>query len=144
MNILAVTVILVAAQSCWGTSDTDPYLIPDSFIQRSSEGTVVLNESVLGMPLWPAGVPDKATQATFRNFRVMDNKSHGMELFEGSHPHLSLCLITANGGTGITMHEKVGRWITPCKPVIEDCVIVQNGDQGLVGGQPVVSNSIVQ
>ncbi len=90
------------------------------------------------------GIRGTATNATVRDCRIMDNVSHGLDLYEGSNPHLTHCLITANGGTGITMHDKPGRSITYCKPVIERCVIVQNGAKSLVGGQPVVTDSIVQ
>jgi len=130
----------------------DPYYVGGTLLQGDSKTPVLtLSKNTAACTLagltiraGSTGVAGTATQGLFRNCRVMDNTSHGMELFEGSAPHLSSCLITANGGAGITMHEKAGRWITPCKPVIEDCVIVRNGDPGLVGGQPVVSNSIVQ
>jgi hypothetical protein len=75
----------------------------------------------------------------------MDNVIHGMHLSEESSPTLRHCLITGNGQTGITMIPNTrGRSVTFCKPVIQDCVIVQNADGDIVGGDPVIINSIIQ
>ena len=80
-----------------------------------------------------------AADATLRNCRIMDNVTHGIELFKGSDPHLNHCLITANGQAGIKMHTIGGTRIAlHCKPVIEDCTIVDNGQAALVGGEPVI------
>jgi hypothetical protein len=90
------------------------------------------------------GISGTATHATIRNCRFMDNISHGLELSEGSSPHLDQCLITANGQTGIAMHSAPGRRPRHCQPVIEDCVIVQNGQAALEGGEAVVVESIIE
>ena len=62
MKTLMALIIMIATCVCCSTSNTDPYLIPDTFILESSEGEVVLNDHVLGMPLWPEGVPDEVIQ----------------------------------------------------------------------------------
>jgi hypothetical protein len=67
-----------------------------------------------------------------------------MELFEVSKPTLKQCLITANGQSGIMMHQSIGRGTLHCKPIIENCVIVKNGESSLVGGEPVIVDSIVE
>ena len=53
------------------------------------------------------------------------------------------CLITANGQTGIAMHELGGRRIVYCEPVINNCIIVDNNEGSIVGGQPVIIDSII-
>jgi parallel beta-helix repeat protein len=74
----------------------------------------------------------------------MDNATHGIELSRESNPHLLNCLITGNGQTGITMLRSPGRTSLPCAPIIENCIIVQNGFENIVGGQPVIIDSIIQ
>jgi parallel beta-helix repeat protein len=84
-----------------------------------------------------------ATNAIIRNCRIMDNRTHGLELSEASCPTLRHCLITTNGQTGIIMLQSPGRNSTSCAPQIKNCVIVQNGNENIVGGQPVIIDSIV-
>lgn len=130
----------------------DSYYIGGTLIQNDfNEPVLTLSDNTadcllagLTLRAGSIGVYGTATDATFRHCRFMDNSSHGMELFDESSPYLVHCLITANGQTGITMHEKVGRDILYCKPVIENCVIVDNGGEGLVGGESVLIDSIVQ
>ena len=109
-----------------------------------SDNTAACTVAGLTLRAGSVGISGTATQATIRNCRIMDNATHGLELFAGSNPYLNHCLITANGQTGITMHELGGRRALLCEPVLENCVIVDNGTAGLVGGQPVINDSIVQ
>ncbi|MHC4532859.1 MAG: right-handed parallel beta-helix repeat-containing protein [Planctomycetota bacterium] len=90
------------------------------------------------------GIMGTATDATIRNCRIMDNATHGLELFETSSPYLVHCLITANGEIGIIMHATNDRQALNCEPVIEDCTIVDNGEAALVGGEPVIVDSLIQ
>ncbi|MCP4610572.1 MAG: hypothetical protein GY845_17825 [Planctomycetes bacterium] len=90
------------------------------------------------------GIEGTATNATVRNCRIMDNVTHGIELSQVSSPHLLGCLITANGQAGIKMHATNNRRPLHCKPVIEDCTIVDNGEAALVGGEPVIVDSMIQ
>ncbi len=90
------------------------------------------------------GVLGTATAATIRHCRIMDNATHGVELSEGSHPYLLGCLIAANGQTGMTMHPHGTRFVTHCEPTIENCTIVDNQQAGVVGGQPLVIDSLIQ
>ena len=39
-------------------ANEDPFFIPDSVILKSSEKTIIVNDQVLVMPLWPDGLPD--------------------------------------------------------------------------------------
>jgi hypothetical protein len=74
----------------------------------------------------------------------MDNLTHGMELYEGSRPHLLDCLIACNGQAGIKMHATTGRTSQLCEPIIENCYIVDNNEAGIVGGNPVIVDSVIQ
>jgi hypothetical protein len=129
----------------------DPYFAGSTIIQGDMNKPVLtLGEyawgcEIAGLTLraGSVGVVGTATNSTFRNCRIMDNLTHGMELYEASNPHLEHCLITANGQTGITMHEHVGRNIVHCEPVISNCIIVDNNEGSIVGGQPVIIDSLI-
>ncbi|MGD8787179.1 MAG: hypothetical protein PVJ60_07130, partial [Phycisphaerales bacterium] len=71
-----------------------------------------------------------------------DNTNHGLELSQASSPSLQHCLITSNGQTGITMLADSGR-NNNCKPNIENCIIVDNGQANIVGGEPIIVDSII-
>jgi hypothetical protein len=91
------------------------------------------------------GIMGTGTDAVVRHCRIMDNLTHGVELFQSSSPYLIGCLITANGQTGIKMHDiKNGRELLLCEPIIEDCYIMDNGEASIVGGEPVIVNSVIQ
>ncbi len=129
----------------------DPYHIGGTIIQgHFREPVVSLSHNTdtcqltgLTIRAGLVGVVGTATDATIRNCRIMDNVTHGVELFENSHPLLHHCLVTANGRTGITMHATAGRRVAECQPVIENCIIVGNGQASLVGGRPTLVDSLV-
>ncbi len=130
----------------------DPFYIGGTIIQ-SDYRSPILNLShnsssclLTGLTLRAGlvGITGTDTDVTLRNCRIMDNEMHGMELFEGSDPHLNHCLITSNEQSGITMHEYTHRTTIYCQPVIENCVIVQNGQTAWEGGEPTIIDSIVQ
>ncbi|MFC1762116.1 right-handed parallel beta-helix repeat-containing protein [Planctomycetota bacterium] len=135
----------------------DPYYIGGTIIQGDpNEPVITLNNNteactIAGLTLrtGSVGVSGAATNATFHNCRIMDNVNHGMDLI-GSSPLLSHCLITANGKCGIAMQVRPaspgrgGLPEIPCEPLIENCYIVDNNNLSLVGGQPVVVESLIQ
>jgi hypothetical protein len=129
----------------------DPFYAGGTIIQPGAiEPVLTLNGcsaacEIAGLTLrggW-VGVLGSGTDATLRNCRVMDNMAHGVELSKASNPHLEHCLITANGQTGITMHELGGRRTVQCEPVVSNCIIVDNNDGSIVGGQPVIIDSLL-
>jgi len=131
----------------------DPFYIGGTIIQGyPNEPVVTLGSNTeactlagLTVRAGAIGLSGTATDATIRNCRIMDNRTHGIELSRNSNPHLLHCLITANGKTGITMIANTeGRGVTFCKPTIEDCVIADNGEAGVVGGEPTIIDSIIQ
>jgi hypothetical protein len=130
----------------------DPYYVGGTIIQGWADNPVVTLEGnsdvceIAGLTLraGSVGVHGVATQAMICNCRILDNVTHGLELFDRSSPTLTGCLIADNGQTGVVMHERIGRSIQHCKPLIEDCAIVQNDIGGLEGGEPVIVDSIIQ
>ncbi len=131
----------------------DPYYVGGTIIQADVDEPVLTLTGrtgaceIAGLTLraGSVGVAGVTTDAIFRNCRIMDNVTHGMELSEGSAPHLLGCLITANGQAGIQMHTKIGgRAPLYCEPIIENCAIVDNGQAGMAGGQPVIVDSVIQ
>ncbi len=130
----------------------DPYYIGGTIFQGDpNEPVITLSHNseaciLAGLTIraGAVGIAGTATQATLRNCRLMDNLSHGLELSDSSNPYLNHCLITANGQSGIIMHDQLGpRGPIYCEPIIEDCVIVQNGEADIVGGDPNIIHSIV-
>ena len=131
----------------------DPYYIGGTIIQSDMNKPALTLEGyawgceIAGLTLraGSVGVKGTATNSTFRNCRIMDNLTHGIELFQASKPHLLGCLITGNGQAGIQMHDtRSGRWILFCEPTIENCFIVDNKEGGIVGGEPLIVDSVIQ
>ncbi|MGD8787186.1 MAG: right-handed parallel beta-helix repeat-containing protein [Phycisphaerales bacterium] len=90
-----------------------------------------------------SGIAGTSTDVTIRNCRIMDNVNHGLELARRSEPHLLNCLIAGNGQAGIMNLANPGRGSSFSAPLIENCVIVQNGSANIDGGQPIIVDSIV-
>lgn len=131
----------------------DPYYVGGTIIQADPNEPVVTLQhnspacTLAGLTLraGSVGILGMGSAATLKDCRIMDNTLHGLELSNASKLHLKHCLIAANGETGITMHAtEGGRRGARCEPLIEDCIIVDNGLTGLVGGQPVIVDSIIQ
>lgn len=129
----------------------DSYYTGSTIINGQSQGSVLtlsgtsLTCEIAGLTIrtGSVGVTGTGTNATIRNCRIMDNATHGMELFESSSPTLINCLITANEQNGIKMHPAVGRGKPPCAPIIDNCTIVDNGAAAIDGGEPVIIDSII-
>ena len=131
----------------------DPNCVDSTIIQADvNEPVLTMGEytwacEIAGLTLraGSVGVMGMATDAKFRNCRIVDNLTHGMELFQVSKPHLLNCLLTGNGQTGIKMHATTGgRMPLYCQPLIENCTIIDNGEIGIVGGKPVLVDSVIQ
>ena len=130
----------------------NPVYIGGTIIQGRIDNPVVILQSnsrdceIAGLTIraGSVGIRGTETNATICNCRIMDNVTNGMELFQSSSPLLKNCLITANGQTGIKMHPPVGRGMSPCAPTIESCIIVDNGDGAIDGGEPIIVNSTIE
>ncbi len=152
-GIYAESIVLDRNITLQSLDPNDPFYIGGTIIQGySNEPVVTLSNNTdactlagLTVRAGAIGISGTATDATLRNCRIMDNYTHGIELYRNSNPHLLHCLITANGKTGITMIANTeGRGVTFCKPTIEDCVIADNSEAGIVGGEPTIIDSIIQ
>jgi penicillin V acylase-like amidase (Ntn superfamily) len=130
----------------------NPLYVGGTIVQGDSDKPVVTltNNSpactLAGLTLraGSVGISGTAAHATIRCCRIMDHAVNGLELWNESHPHLLHCLVTGNGTAGIVMHPAGGRRSGYCRPTIEDCVIVQNGQKAIDGGEPNIIDSIVQ
>ena len=130
----------------------DPNCVNNTVIQGDmSKPVLSLNNNsevceIAGLTLraGSVGIVGTATNATLRHCRIMDNLTHGLELSRASSPYIRHCLITANGETGITMHATGGRHVKYCEPLVENCTIAHNNEAGIVGGRPVIVDSLVQ
>ncbi len=130
----------------------DPVCLGGTVVQgNADEPVLTLHENtwaceIAGLTLRTGvvGVLGTGTAATIRSCRIMDNAIHGVELSQGSRPHLIHCLIAGNGQTGVTMHPHGTRFVTHCEPTIEDCIIVDNAQAGVVGGRPHIVDSLVE
>jgi hypothetical protein len=144
INLAGKTVVLQSVDP------NDSFYIGGTIIQGYTDGPVVSlkensdNCTIAGLTIRAGsiGIKSSAANTTIRNCRIMDNVTNGLELSQGSSPHLQHCLITGNGQTGVTMLAGTSRKV--CKPVIENCIIIQNGSEDIVGGQPVTIDSIVE
>lgn len=147
-GIYTENIILDKDLTLQSVEPTNPYFIGGTIIQGNTlEPVLTLNGNTeaceiagLTLRVGSVGVFGNATNAMLHHCRLMDNVTHGVELTAAS-PTLQHCLITSNGQTGITMHKE-GR--NDCQPVIESCIIAHNGGESLVGGNPVIVNSIIQ
>ena len=76
---------------------------------------------------------------------IADHHRNGIRLIEASSPTLMNCLIQGNQEAGIDMRKEVeGRRSAPKKePFIGFCTILGNSQGALLGGTPVVTNSIL-
>lgn len=130
----------------------NPYYVGGTIIQGNTDDPVLSlsNNSVaceiagLTLRAGTIGIMGAATNATLRHCRIMDNLTHGVELSQVSSPYLLHCLIVANGKSGILMHATDGRRTKYCEPMLENCTIVDNSEGGIVGGQPVIVDSVIQ
>lgn len=152
-GIYAESIVLDQNITLQSIDPNDPFYIGGTIIQGyPNEPVITLGRNTeactlagLTVRAGAVGLSGTATDATLRNCRIMDNRTHGIELYHNSNPHLLHCLITANGTTGINMVAYTeGRGISYCKPTIENCVIVDNGEAGIMGGEPTIIDSIIQ
>jgi hypothetical protein len=128
----------------------NPFYIGSTIIQGNNDNPAVTLQDnsqaceIAGLTIRAGsiGIKGTATNAIIRNCRIMDNTNHGLELSQASSPSLQHCLITSNGQTGITMLADSGR-NNNCKPNIENCIIVDNGQANIVGGEPIIVDSII-
>jgi parallel beta-helix repeat protein len=78
------------------------------------------------------------------NCIITDNNGAGIKLHNGSNPTIANCEITCNTGAGVGMLvEERGRYIIYNNPIITNCVIAENLQQGISGGKPTIINCTI-
>ena len=76
--------------------------------------------------------------------RVVTNKGAGIELVDEAQPSIHHCLVADNGGAGIAMPPKTeGRKLLHSFPNVFNCTIVENGQEAILNGRPIIANSIL-
>jgi CubicO group peptidase (beta-lactamase class C family) len=82
--------------------------------------------------------------AEIKDCRVVTNKEAGIELLNEAQPSIRQCLVADNSGAGISMPPKTeGRKLLHSSPNIVNCTIVENGQEAILNGRPIITNSIL-
>jgi len=78
------------------------------------------------------------------NCDIQRNFSSGIHLCNESKPIIKNCRISANTGSGFDMRFRIeGRYKYFNYPDISNCIIAANGQYGLLGGNPVITNCTI-
>jgi hypothetical protein len=76
--------------------------------------------------------------------RIEDCGDTGIELHDGSNPTIMICEILSNSGAGVEMWlKKDGRVVLYNYPTMTNCVIAENGREGISGGFPTITNCTI-
>jgi hypothetical protein len=74
---------------------------------------------------------------------IVENNGAGLELVDEAQPSFQNCLVANNGGAGIAMSPKTeGRKVLHSSPNVVNCTIVDNGQEAILNGCPIIVNSI--
>lgn len=91
-----------------------------------------------------AGIELWGSNPIITDCNITGNSGAGIELYYGSNPTITNCCITANAGSGIEMLvERSGRFTIFNYPIITNCTIAGNLQNGISGGIPTITNSII-
>jgi beta propeller repeat protein/parallel beta-helix repeat protein len=78
------------------------------------------------------------------NCTITGNTSAGIYLYSAGSPTITNCSIIANGGAGFEMYpRKSGRFSYYNRPEISNSIIAANGQQGIFGGIPAITNCTI-
>jgi len=114
----------------------DPTAPTLTLVGRNTDATVAgltLSQGTTG--LWC----DVGVGATVQNCHMTNNTEAGMVCL-GSHPWIHHCIMAGNQGEGLALRKHQSAYP---QPVLDNCTIVQNADSGILGGKPVIANSII-
>ena len=132
------------------TDPNNPSIVAATVINGSQHSpTVTFNggqaqdSGLAGLTLtggW-SGVYCQGSSPTFTDCIVIANHDAGMDLVESSSPALKRCFIGENGGPGLSLYsdpeEEAGA------PVLGNCIVALNKQQGIVFGSPTLLNCTV-
>ncbi len=148
-------------------SSSDPNnskIVASTIIKGTSKAVTFAkgeNSSVLtGFTITGAatGIYCGGTSPTISKCKITENENYGIELTNNSNPNVLFCEVICNNGTGIGASS--GVLIKPSisntviaanrlygvkcySPIIINCTIAANGQQGVSGNKAAISNSII-
>jgi len=131
----------------------DPTVVTATIIDGSMQAVVFSGGEnakckLIGFTITGAtqGVYCRNASPVILNCRIVDNTQAGVKLWETDirAPTLANCIIAGNAGPGIEMSVATGgRFIKYNLASILHCTIVGNAQEGILGGKPLVGNSIL-
>ena len=90
------------------------------------------------------GVYCSNSSPEIKNCDIRGNFSSGIHLYYESKPIIKQCRIFANTGSGFDMRFRIdGRFKYFNYPNISNCIITDNGQYGLLGGNPIITNCTI-
>jgi len=90
------------------------------------------------------GIYCSGSSPTITHCRIENCSGSGIELRDGSNPAIMACEVMSNVGAGIEMWlKKDGRVVLYNYPTMTNCIIAENGQEGITGGFPMMTNCTV-
>ncbi|MCJ7777263.1 MAG: DUF362 domain-containing protein [Sedimentisphaerales bacterium] len=129
----------------------DPNIVAATIINGSSRavsfsGGEDANCVLAGLTVTGAnnGIYCSGASPTIINCRIVGNKGAGIKMGIQGDPTVINCIIAGNRGAGVEMWAaQSGRFIPYNYARIYNCTIVENFRQGIWGGRPTITNSII-
>jgi CubicO group peptidase (beta-lactamase class C family) len=139
-------IILRGANSGLPSAATDTVLLGDGttpvvLLSGNTEECILQGLTVTGGGV---GIRVVGSSAEITDCCVVTNKGAGIELVDEAQPSIHHCLVADNGGAGIAMPPKTeGRKLLHSSPNVVNCTIVENGQEAILNGRPIIANSIL-
>ncbi|HUU19496.1 MAG TPA: right-handed parallel beta-helix repeat-containing protein [Sedimentisphaerales bacterium] len=90
------------------------------------------------------GIYCSEASPTISNCDITENMGAGIKLYNSSNPTIIGCSITNNAGSGLEMWKQAqGRHVFYNYAAITNCIITENGQDGIAGGIPTVTNCTI-
>ncbi len=133
------------------TNPNNPAIVEATVIHGSNQAVTFssgedANCMLIGLTIAGAnnGIYCSGATPAIINCRIVDNYGAGIKLWDKSNPTIVNCIIAGNTGAGIEMWaSRVGRLTFYNYATITNCTIVGNFLQGIWGGKPTITNSII-
>lgn len=139
-------IILQGANSGLPSTAADTILLGDGttpvvLLSGNTQECILQGVTVTGGSV---GIRVVGGSAEIMDCRVVTNKGAGIELIDEAQPSIRQCLVADNGGAGISMPPKTeGRKLLHSSPNVINCTIVENGQQAILNGRPIIADSIL-
>jgi len=134
------------------SADPDNRVVVDATIINGSEQAVRFTRgeddrcvlSGLTLTGGRTGIYCLESSPTITRCQMINSGGPGVELRDGSNPTITYCEIRSNVGAGIEIWaRKDGRIIVYNYPTIMNCIIAENGQNGISGGIPTMTNCTI-